>query len=108
MAEIIQFPTAAVRNSIEMKKVIKEYLIQYTDNMELIEHVVERVTNYIAEYLNPEFNFQMPSSMAAEDLEEFQKSLKKQVQDMINPIILERILTEMDLFKMKFEKLIED
>lgn len=101
MAEIVQFPTATVRNSIEMKKVIKKYLIQHTDNMELIEHVVERVTNYIEEYLNKEFNFQMPSSITGEELEKFQESFKKQIQDMTNPIILERILLESELFENK-------
>ena len=102
MAEVIQFPTRSERTLVEMKEIVRNYLLQYVTDIEMIESVSESVAEYNNEFLDKQISLDLGSIMTEDQSEEFQASLKKQLQDIINPIITERIIVEMELYKLRY------
>lgn len=99
LVAIFQFQAESICNVVEKKKVIKEYLEQHLSDKELVKHVTDNTTKYIERYLSNSLTLELPSNLTQEQIEKIQALLKKRILEITNPIILERILLEIDLFQ---------
>jgi predicted transcriptional regulator len=97
--KIIPFPTRDVRELAEIEKVLRTQLSSRTSDNDLIEHVVSRMKDYIKNYLNKNFTFELPVNMSQEQINELQRTLAEQINDMTNQIMFERLLLEIEIYQ---------
>ncbi|WP_094605388.1 hypothetical protein SPSIL_001990 [Sporomusa silvacetica DSM 10669] len=111
-AQVIPFPAKSEPNLTEMEKLIREWLFNVSEDEDFIETVASRMMNFINNYANkwfePTFNLVVPSTLTLEERKALWVSIEtgvddtaKQVQEMINKIIVERFFLEIEIYESK-------
>lgn len=109
-AEIIPFPDKSEPNLTEIEKVIRQWLLQLSDEPDFIETIAGRMMSFIANYtdkwVEPTFDLVVPPSLSLEDRRNLLISVEKgvddlagQVQEMVNRIIIERFFFEVEYYE---------
>ncbi len=111
-AKIIPFPYQNTSALDEIDQRIRASLASMSLDETLINHVGDRMKNYIEKYASTafdcRFNLPVPYYMAQEERNALLKAVEAgiqdtadQVQEMVNQIILERISLEIELYESK-------
>jgi hypothetical protein len=109
-AKVIPFPQKSEINLTEIEWLIRKWLIEMSENCDLIEHVTERMMSFIDKYTNkwfePTFNLAVPPHFTQEEasallvsIEEGVDNTASQVHEMINRIIVERFFLEIEIYE---------
>lgn len=109
-AKIIAFPDKSVPSATEIENVIREWLLHLSEDQEFIDTVAERMMNFIMNYtdkwVEPTFDLVVPATLSHEDRKTLLESIEKgvddtarQVQEMVNRIIIERFFLEVDIYQ---------
>lgn len=108
-AKIVAFPNKSEPNLPEIEKVVREWLLQISEEQEFIDTIANRmmtfITNYTEQWVEPTFDLAVPAEFSREDRQVLLNSVEKgiddmarQVQEMVNRIIVERFFLEVDLY----------
>ncbi|MBP2636765.1 MAG: hypothetical protein H6Q72_2672 [Firmicutes bacterium] len=109
-AKIIAFPDQSVPNATEIENVIREWLSRLSEDQEFIDTVADRmmsfIMNYTDKWVEPTFDLVVPPTLSREDRKTLLESIEKgvddtarQVQEMVNRIIIERFFLEVDMYQ---------
>lgn len=109
-AAIVPFPSRDVQSLEEIDKLIRTYLAEITSDGNLIDHVGDRMKNFIENYAYksfvPNFNLAVPPNMSQKQVDALLFSIEEglqnnanQVQEMINKIIFERLYREVEIYE---------
>lgn len=116
-AQLIEFPSTKVQLPSENERILADVdrLIRLTLNSmnldeELINHVAERIRDFVEKYasvtFNCRFDLAVPHCTTQEEKAVMQTCLDKgieglaaQVQGMVNKIIMERVMLEIEMFQ---------
>lgn len=109
-AKVFPFPDKYEPNLTEIEKLIREWLRNVSDERNFIDTVAARMMSFIQNYANkwfePSFNLSVPSTLTFEERKALVASIEtgvdetaKQVQEMINRIIIERFLLEIEIYE---------
>jgi hypothetical protein len=109
-AKVIPFPTQSEPNLTEIEILIREWLFNISEEHDFIEHVATRMMNFISNYANkwfePTFNLAVPPTLTLEERKTLVVSIEtgvddtaKQVQEMVNKIIVERFFLEVEMYE---------
>ena len=109
-AKIIAFPDKSVPNASEIENVIREWIFQLSEEQDFIDTVAGRmmsfIMNYTDKWVEPTFDLVVPSTLSRDDRKTLLESIEKgvddtarQVQEMINRIIIERFFLEVDIYE---------
>lgn len=111
-AKVIAFPDKSEPNISEIEKVIRVWLLQLSEDQDFIDTVADRmisfIINYTDKWVEPTFDLVVPPTLSFEDRKSLVASIEKgvddtarQVQEMVNRIIIERFLLEVDIYNSK-------
>lgn len=111
-AQVILFPAKSEPNLTEIEKLIREWLFNMSEDQDFIDTVASRLMSFINNYANkwfePTFNLVVPSTLTLEERKALWVSIEtgvdetgKQVQEMINKIIVERFFLEIEIYESK-------
>ncbi|CQR72824.1 hypothetical protein SOV_02090 [Sporomusa ovata DSM 2662] len=111
-AQVILFPAKSEPNLTEIEKLIREWLFNVSEDQDFIETVASRMISFINNYTNkwfePTFNLVVPSTLTLEERKGLWVSIEagvdetaKEVQEMINKIIVERFFLEIEIYESK-------
>lgn len=109
-AKVIPFPTQSEPNLTEIEILIREWLFNISEEHDFIEHVATRMMSFISNYANkwfePTFNLAVPPTLTLEERKTLAVSIEtgvddtaKQVQEMVNKIIVERFFLEVEMYE---------
>ncbi|MBP2662192.1 MAG: hypothetical protein H6Q71_140 [Firmicutes bacterium] len=109
-AKVIPFPTQSEPNLTEIEILIREWLFNISEEHDFIEHVATRMMSFISNYANkwfePTFNLAVPPTLTLEERKTLVVSIEtgvddtaKQVQEMVNKIIVERFFLEVEMYE---------
>lgn len=109
-ASIIPFPRKPAQNAVELEKIMRRWLAELSTDPDLIETVVTRMLTFIEQYASkpfePVFDLPVPRDLSQEETEALLEAIEKgtdamarQVQQMINEIIIERFFLEVEIYK---------
>lgn len=109
-AKIIAFPDKSMPNATEIENVIREWLFRLSEDQEFIDTVADRmmsfIMNYTDKWVEPTFDLVVPPTLSREDRKTLLESIEKgvddtarQVQEMVNRIIIERFFLEVDMYQ---------
>lgn len=109
-ASIIPFPRKPDQNAAELEKIMRRWLDELSTDSELIETVVTRMLTFIEQYackpFEPVFDLPVPRDLSQAETEALLEAIEKgtdamarQVQQMINEIIIERFFLEVEIYK---------
>lgn len=109
-ASIIPFPRKPDQNAAELEKIMRRWLAELSTDPELIEAVVARMLTFIEQYASksfePVFDLPVPRDLSQAETEALLEAIEKgtdamarQVQQMINEIIIERFFLEVEIYK---------
>ena len=107
---MIPFPTQSEPNLTEIEILIREWLFNISEEHDFIEHVATRMMSFISNYANkwfePTFNLAVPPTLTLEERKTLVVSIEtgvddtaKQVQEMVNKIIVERFFLEVEMYE---------
>jgi len=110
VAKVIPFPTQSEPNLTEIEMLIREWLFNISEEHDFIEHVATRMMSFISNYANkwfePTFNLPVPPTLTLEERKTLVASIEtgvddtaKQVQEMVNKIIVERFFLEVEMYE---------
>ena len=109
-AKIIPFPDKYEPNVTEIEKLIRGWLCSMSDEHTFVDTVAARMMSFIQNYANtwfePNFNLSVPPTLTFDERKALIASIEtgvdetaRQVQEMINRIIIERFLLEIELYE---------
>lgn len=107
-AKVIPFPDKSEPNLSNIETLIREWLFNVSDDPDFIERVAVRMMSFINNYANkwfePTFNLLVPPTLTLAERKALWTSIEtgvddtaKQVQEMINRIIVERFFLEIEI-----------
>ena len=109
-AKVIPFPDRSEPNLSEIEQLIRSWLLNIAEDPEFVEQVAGRMMSFIQGYANkwfePAFNLVVPPTLSLEERKALWRSIEtgvdetaRQVQEMINRIIVERFFLEVELYE---------
>lgn len=109
-AKIIPFPAKSEPNLPEIEKVIRGWLFNISEEPEFIDTVAGRMMSFINNYTNkwfePVFDVMVPPAFTPEEKKTLVAAIEagvdktaREVQEMINRIIIERFFLEVEIYE---------
>ena len=114
VAKVVPFPQKNGYNVNEVENLIRKWLVELSSNEDLIETVTTRMVAFIETYANswfePTFDLPVPANFSQAEAQAMLTAIEKgmdhtarQVQMMMNKIIIERFFLEIDLYEQDYD-----
>ena len=114
-ARIVPFPANAGQDRDEVEILLRKWLAELSPDSRFVNGVTERmlsfINNYASKTFEPAFNLAAPANMSEQEAAALLQSIEqgvgqsaREVQEMINRIIVERFLLEVELYNMRNNK----
>lgn len=109
MADLIEFPTRAVRGWIEYEQALREVLTQSNANSDMQDELIARMKGVYDQY---NIDFRVTADISINLLEDLREqialafrnafgNLEKQIHDFTNHVLFDRLLLEIELYQLK-------
>ncbi|QJW45450.1 hypothetical protein HA075_06260 [bacterium BFN5] len=113
-AKVVPFPQRTGYSITEVEALIRKWLAELSANEDLIETVTTRMVAFIDHYANswfePTFDLPVPTNFSQAEAQAMLTAIEngmdhtaRQVQMMMNRIIIERFFLEIDLYEQNYD-----
>lgn len=94
MDNILKFPKSTMNNKQELQNILLKALLEHGADLDDVNSILERMSAFLDIICESEFSLSIPNNPTKDDIEKLIMTIRENISQMTNELILERFNAE--------------